>query len=90
MPDGETQVADGAGAVRLDEDVLRLEVSVSDRRLTLSPDNLHVQMGEARRDRETHAYHSVRVHGRTVQVIKQRSLLVVVGYQPQLRPRAVV
>ena len=43
----ESEITDGAAEVALDQDVLGLEVPVSDGRLTLGADDGHVQVGQA-------------------------------------------
>lgn len=58
--------------------------------LTLRANNLHVKVGEAagcRQRQFDHALHGDRV---AVQVVEQRSVLVVVRHQPQLSPRPVI
>ena len=90
MPDGQSEIADRACTIRLHEDILRFEIPVSDGRLPLRADDLHVKMRQPGGDRQGHPDHTVRVHGRSVQIIEQRALLVVIGDQPQLGPRAII
>lgn len=63
---------------------------MSDGRLALRADYFHMKMRQASGDRQGHPYHTVRVDGRSVEVIEQRALLVIIRYQPQLCPRAVI
>lgn len=61
-----TQITDGAGAVCLDENILRLEISVSDGRFTLRTDNLHVKMSKTSCHGQGHSHHSINIHRRTI------------------------
>lgn len=90
MPDGQSKIADGACAIGLHQDILRLEIPVGDGRLPLRTDDLHVKMRQPGSDRPSHPDHTVRVHGRSVQIIEQGALLVIVCDQPQLGPRPVI
>lgn len=44
MPDGQSKIADRACAIRLHEDIFRLEIPVSDGWFPLRADDLHVKM----------------------------------------------
>lgn len=63
---------------------------MSDGRLALRADYFHMKMRQASGDRQGHSYHTVRINGRSVEVIEERALLVIIRYQPQLRPCAVI
>jgi len=63
---------------------------VSNGRLALRADYFHVKMRQAGGDRQGHPYHTVRIDARSVEIIEERALLVVIRYQPQLCPRAVI
>ena len=56
----------------------------------MSAEDVHVEVGETGGDGEGHTDHSGRIHRTPVQIIKERAVLVVVRYQPQLRPRAII
>lgn len=57
---------------------------------TLGADDLHVQVRQAAGHRLGEDQHPLHRHRVPVQVVVQRAALVVLGHQPQLRPRAVV
>lgn len=90
MSDGKTKVADGAGTIRLDQDILWLEIPVRYGGLTLSAHDFHVQVSQSRGYGQGHSNHTIRVHRRTIEVVEERTLLVVVRNQPKLRPSSVV
>jgi len=58
--------------------------------LTLSTHNLHVQMGQPARSRQGELDHPLDSHRVSIQVVKERSVLVVIGDEPQLSPRPVI
>ena len=58
--------------------------------LTLSAQELHVQVSQAAGGRQGQLDHALDGDRVVVQVVEQGSVLVVVRHQPQLRPRAVV
>ena len=81
---GQPEVSDDAGAVSPDQDVLRLDVPVSDGGLALGPEYLRVQMHEAGDGGDQHP-HGLRLGQRgPVEVVIERAQGVIVGHQPQL------
>lgn len=65
-------------------------VTVTGLNLTLSAEDLHVEVCQAACSRERQLDHALDGDGVAVQVVKQRAVLVIVRHQPQLRPCAVV
>lgn len=59
-------------------------------RLTLSANDLHVEVGQATSDGQGQRDHAIHRHRVPVQVVKQRAVLVVFRHKPQLCPRAVI
>lgn len=57
---------------------------------TLSTHDLHVQVGQPAGSRQSKLDHPLYGHRVAVQVVKERSVLVVIGDEPQLCPRPVV
>lgn len=78
MSDSQSEIANRACAIRFHKDVLRLEIPVSNGGLPLSTDDLHVKMRKPGSNRQGHPDHTVRVHGRSVQIIEQRTFLVII------------
>ena len=58
--------------------------------LTLSANDLHVEVCQAAGDGQGQNDHAVHRHRVPVQVVEQGAVLVVLGHQPQLGPRAVI
>lgn len=58
--------------------------------LTLSAEDLHVQVRQAAGGRQRQFDHALDGDGVTVQVVEEGAVLVIVGHQPQLGPGAVV
>lgn len=86
--DGEAQVGDAAGAVLLHQDVLALQVSVSDGRFPLRAVNLRVQVAQAARRRERQPQQRRHVQRRHPQVVVQGAVVMVIRDQEQLREGA--
>lgn len=86
--DREPEVGERALAVPLDEYVTALDVPVSDRRFSPGAENLGVKMSDSRGDRETNREQARMIEDGGLQIIVERSSLVVVGYEEHLRPRA--
>lgn len=63
---------------------------VASRLLTLSAQDLHVQVRQAAGGRQRQFDHALDGDGVTVQVVEKGAVLVIVGHQPQLGPGAVV
>ncbi len=57
---------------------------------TLSAQNFHVKVRESSGDGKGHPHHRRAVHRRPVEEIKERSVFVVVGDEPQLSPSSVI
>lgn len=87
MSNRESKISDDALSVNLHENVLRLQVAMRDRRLSLLSEDLSVQMYQAAGDREANVDHLVVAQWGLVQVIVERSELVVMSDQPELRAR---
>lgn len=58
--------------------------------LTLSPHNLHVQVGQPAGSGQGEFDHPLDSHRVPIKVIKERSVLVVIGDEPQLSPRSII
>ena len=78
------QVPDAAGSVRLDEDVLGLDVAVGDGQLAVVADDLGVEVDEAGRRPVRQGQQLGGGEGGALQVVVERALAVVVGDEPQL------
>lgn len=57
---------------------------------TLCSHNLHVQVSQATGSGQGQLDHALHRHRVAVQVVEQGAVLMVVRYQPQLRPRPIV
>lgn len=79
-----TEVGDAALAVLLHQHVLALQVAVGDGRLALRAEDLHVEVGEAAGDGQSHAQAAGGVQGAELKVVVQGAHLVEVGDEPQL------
>jgi hypothetical protein len=103
VTNGKAEIANGAGQVGLHENVLALEIAMSDAwlsgaLLTLaavrladeSPNDVHVQVSQTGCYGERHDDHGPRTHGVRIQKVKERAVLMVVGDEPELSPRSVV
>lgn len=58
--------------------------------LALRAHDLHVEVCQAAGHRQRQLHHALHRHRPPVQVVEQRPLLVVLGDEPQLRPRPVI
>lgn len=83
--DGEAKVGDAAGSVLLYQDVLALEVTVSDGRFALCAKDLRMQVTQTARRRVRQPQQRRRVQGAQLQEVVQRTVLVVVGDEEELR-----
>lgn len=68
----------------------RIPSTFSNSALTLSPHNLHVQMGQPAGSGQGEFDHPLDSHRVAIKVIKERSVLVVIGDEPQLSPRSII
>ena len=57
---------------------------------TLGADDFHVQVRQSSGNRQGHTHHRVGVDCRAIQVVEERTVFVVICYQPQLSPRPVI
>lgn len=102
---GESQIADGAAEICLHENIFTLQVAVRNSGLSgallalfalrlavfdVSTDDVHVKMRQASGDCQRHQNHRSRVDRVSCEEVEERTVLVVIGHQPQLSPRAVV
>lgn len=105
VTDGETQIANGAAEIGFHEDILTLQIAMSDAGLAgalfallalrlavldIRSHDIHVEMSQSSCDCQRHEDHRSRIDGVSCEEVKQRSVLVVVRDEPQLGPRAVV
>lgn len=67
--DSQAQVSDAAGAVSLHEDILTLQVSVSDGWFAMCPIDLGVKVAQAARCRKCQFQQGLRVQGGKLQVV---------------------
>lgn len=79
-----TQVSDAALQIFLHQDILALQVSVSDGRFAFSAKNLRVQVHQPAGYRRRHVQPICHLHGNTLQVVIERAVLVIVCDEPQL------
>lgn len=86
--DGEAEVGDAAGSILLDQDVLALEVAVSDGRFALRAEDLRMQVTQAARRRVRQPQQRRSVQGAQLQEVVQRAVLVVVCDEEELREGA--
>lgn len=86
--DGEAEVSDAAGSVLLDEDVFALEVAVSDGRFALRAEDLCMQVTQAARRRVRQPQQRRRVQRAQLQEVVERTVLVVVSDEEELREGA--
>lgn len=86
--DGQAEVSDAAGAVPLHQDVFALQVSVGDGRFALRAEDLRVKVAEAGDGWVGQSQHGPAVQGGALQIVVQRAVLVVVGDEVELSPRA--
>lgn len=81
----QTQISDAASAVLLDEDVLALQVSVSDGWFALRTIDLSMEVAQTTCCRVGQLQQSLSVQGGELQVVVQRAVLMVVGDEEELR-----
>ncbi len=82
-----TQVSDAALQIFLHQDVLALQVSVSDGRFALSAKDLRVQVHQPAGYWRRHVQSICHLHSNTLQVVVEWAVLVVVCDEPQLSAR---
>lgn len=85
--DGQSEVSDTTGPVSFHQDVFTLQVSVCDGRFALRAVDLGVQVTKARYGRVGQFQQRLDVQGVGLQVVVQRSVLVIVCDEVELRPR---
>lgn len=81
---GLTQVCDAAAQLLCDQDVFALQVPVCDGRFALCAEDLSVQVHQAARYRCRHRQPLWRLHGNSLQVVIQGTVLMVMSDEPQL------
>lgn len=83
--DCQSKVSDDALSIYLHEDVLRLQVTMSDRRLALLAEDFRVQVNQAAGDGKANCDHLVVTQVGAVQMVVERAELIVMSDEPQLR-----
>lgn len=86
--DGQAEVGDAARSIPLHQDVLALQVAVGDGRLPLRAEDLGVEVAETRDGGVGQPQHCSAVQGAGLEVVVQGAVLMAVGDQVELRPRA--
>lgn len=79
-----TKVSDATLAVLIHQDVLALQISMSDGRLALCTEDLNVQVRQAAGDGQGHPQAGRGIQRAQLQIIIQRAHLMVMCDQPQL------
>lgn len=79
-----TQVCNAAGQLLCDKDVFALQVPVCDGRFPLCAKYLCVQVHQATSYWRCHCQALWRLHGNSLQIVIKRTILMVMGDEPQL------
>jgi hypothetical protein len=83
----ESKISDDALSVDLNENIFRLQVTMSNRRLPLLSENFCVKMNETAGNAEANCDHLVVAESCAVEMVIERAELIVVSDQPELRAR---
>ena len=84
VQDGETEIGNAAAFVRHDENIFWLDITMSNCRLSLSPDNFRMKVNQTSSCRSQQVQHLFGRDCVLIEIVVERPVLVIVGDEPEL------